>query len=124
MPRAVLLSLVLPLFPLLAAPCAAQGPVSLYCARGAGDYPDAAMTLKERGSHVVNVVFVGYRPSRVRADWSLRDCLYTASRLDGSRDIEAALWYRERGERLRREPLEPRGAIYRASTRTVVLQGR
>ena len=117
--RAALVSLAL-----LAAPCAAQGPVSLYCARGAGDYPDAAMTLKASGSHVVNVVFVGYRPSRVRADWSLRDCLYTASRLDGSRDIEASLWYRERGERLRREPLEPRGATYKASTRTVVLQAR
>jgi len=26
------------------APLAAQGPVALYCARGAGDYPDAEMT--------------------------------------------------------------------------------
>ena len=37
-------------------------------------------TLTASGSHEVHVVFVGVRPSRVRADWSLRDCLNTAAR--------------------------------------------
>jgi len=115
--RAALLLLVL-----LAPPSAAQGPVTLYCARGNGEYPDAEMRLSAGGSHAVDVVFVGYRPSRGRADWSLRDCLRTASRLDGSRDIVATLWYRERGMRHRREPLQPRGAVYRAASGTVVLQ--
>ena len=96
--------------------------VNLWCARGVPDYPDAAMTLSAQGSHVVNVVFVGYRPSRARADWSLRDCLYTASRLDGSRDIVAWLWYREREPYSPREPLQPHALVYRASSRTVVAQ--
>ena len=74
---------------------AAEPPVVLHCARGTPDYPDAEMTLSARGSHVVHVTYVGYRPSRARADWSLNDCLFTASRLDGSRDIVAWLWYRE-----------------------------
>jgi hypothetical protein len=99
--------------------CAAQeAPVNLWCARGTPDYPDARMTLSARGSHALDVEFVGYRPSRGRADWSLRDCLHTASRLDGSRDIVASLWYR--GERLApRERLEPHALVYRASSRTV-----
>lgn len=83
----------------LAAPAAAEPSVALYCARGTPDFPDADMKLNPRGSHVVDVVFVGYRPSRMRADWSLRDCLYTASRLDSSRGIVARLWYRDRGQR-------------------------
>jgi len=104
-----------------AAPCVAQDPIALYCARGVPDYPDAQLTLSDSGSHVVKVVFVGYRPSRPRADWSLRDCLYTASRLDGSRDIVATLWYRDLDALDRQEPLQPYGAVYQAVSRKVVL---
>ena len=107
---------------LLAAPCAAQEQLSLYCGRGTPDYPDAELTLSPSGHHVVNVVFVGYHPSRGRADWSLRDCLNTAARYAGSRDIVASLWYRERGDRLQRVPLAPYQAIYKASSKTVVVQ--
>lgn len=96
--------LVIALF--LAAPVAAEPSITLYCARGTPDYPDAAITLSDRGNHVVNVVFVGYRPSRVRADWSLRDCLSTAIRLDSSRGIVASLWYRDRGARAPQELLQ------------------
>ena len=115
------------LFAALHSPSRAQEwPVALHCARGVADYPDAEMRLSARGHHVVNVIFVGFRPSRVRADWSLRDCLNTASKFDGSRDIVAWLWYRERQLRSAREPLHPYGAsaglVYRASSGTVTLQ--
>ena len=105
---------------LLASPSMAAEPVALHCARAAGDYPDAAMLLNERGAHVVHVTFVGYRPSRSRADWSLRDCLSTASKLDGTRDIDARLWYRERTPDSRPQPLEPGGLLYKAVSKRVV----
>lgn len=105
---------------------AAEPSIALHCARGVPDYPDAELTLGERGSRVVKVVFVGYRPSRVRADWSLRDCLSTAIKFDASRDIVASLWYRDRARRSPREPLLPYGAsaslVYKASRKAVVLQ--
>lgn len=104
---------------------AAQPTISLYCARGVPDYPDAEMSISERSEHVVNVVFVGFRPSRGRAEWSVRDCLSTAAKLDGSRNIVASLWYRERGQRLQ-EPLEPFGPsrrlVYHASTKRLVVE--
>jgi hypothetical protein len=106
-------------FSLVATPLLAAEPVALHCARGAGDFPDAEMRLSERGAHVLHVTFVGYRPSRSRADWSLRDCLGTASRLDGTRDIDARLWYRERGADSAR-PLEPAALSYKAASRRVV----
>jgi hypothetical protein len=106
---------------LVSVPCAAaEPPVNLWCARGTPDYPDAAMTLKAHGSHIVDVIFVGFRPSRGRADWSLRDCLSTAMKLDGSRDIVARLWYRDRERRNPLEPLVPHGLVYKASSRTFV----
>jgi hypothetical protein len=92
---------------LYAAPGAAQAPLQLYCARGTADYPDAEMTFHPEGSHVVDIVFVGYRPSRGRAEWALRDCLSTAAKVDNSRHIVARLWYRQRGWRSPREPLAP-----------------
>jgi hypothetical protein len=92
---------------LYAAPGAAQAPLQLYCARGTADYPDAEMTFHPEGRHVVDIVFVGYRPSRGRADWALRDCLNTAAKVDSSRQIVARLWYRQRGWRSPREPLAP-----------------
>jgi hypothetical protein len=99
------------LIPLLvavhAAPAAAQAPLSLHCARGVPDYPDAEMVFSESGSHFVDIVFVGYRPSKARAEWSLRDCLNTAAKVDGSRPILARLWYRERGGKSPRVPLAP-----------------
>ena len=104
---------------------ATEPPIALYCARGVADYPDAEMTLNAHGSHVVNVTFVGFRPSRVRADWSLRDCLNTAAKLDGSRDIVAKLWYRERYVRGRQELPGPHGTsalVYKASRRTVLVE--
>jgi hypothetical protein len=108
---------------LLAAPCAAQEQFSLYCGgRGTPDYPDAELRLSASGNHVVDVVFVGFRPSRGRADWSLRDCLNTAARYAGERDIVASLWYRERDDRRHREPMAPYGAVYKASSRTIVVQ--
>ena len=70
--------------------------MSLYCARGTGEYPDAELTLRTSGPHVLNVVYVAYRPSRGRADWTVRDCLRTAARLDASRPIVVSLWHRER----------------------------
>ena len=106
---------------LLAAPGVAQDPIALHCARGTPDYPDARLTLSNSGNHVVDVVFVGYRPSRPRADWSLRDCLATAARLDASRDIVATLWYRNPEAQYRQEPLQPYGAVYQASSRKVLL---
>lgn len=102
-----------------ALPSFAAEPVPLYCGRAAGDYPDAAMELNKRGAHVVNVTFVGHRPTRSRADWSLRDCLYTATKLDGTHDIEARLWYRERGADASPQPLEPE-LSYKAVSRRVV----
>ena len=54
------------------------------------------MTLSASGKHVVSVTYVGYHPSRSRAEWSLRDCVNTAMRLDGSRGVVASLWYRDR----------------------------
>jgi len=104
---------------MVALPVLAAEPVPLYCARSAGDYPDAAIELNERGAHVVNVTFVGYRPTRSRADWSLRDCLFTATKLDGTRDIEAHAWYRERAADARPQPLEPE-LSYKAVSRRVV----
>ena len=106
---------------LLAAPGLAQDPIALHCARGVPDYPDVHLTLNPSGSHVVNVVYVGYRPSRPRADWSLRDCLATAAKLDGSRDIVATRWYRDLDTLERQEPLQPYGAFYQASSRKVLL---
>ena len=76
-------------------PQAAEQAVSLYCARGTADYPDAELTLSARGPHILQVVYVGYRPSRSRAEWTLRDCLRTARKLDDSRPIVASLWVRE-----------------------------
>ena len=70
--------------------------MALYCARGSGDYPDAVLTLSASGPYVMDMVYVGYRPSRWRSDWTVRDCLRTAHSLDGSRPIVASLWYRER----------------------------
>ena len=67
----------------------------LYCARAA-DYPDAEITLSEQGPYALQVVYVDFRPSAGRARWALRDCLYTAQRLDGSRPIVASLWVRGR----------------------------
>jgi hypothetical protein len=119
----VLRKCILVALALLATPCAAQDHFALYCGRGTPGYPDADLTLSANGSHEVHVVFVGTRPSRVRADWSLRDCLNTAARYAGSRDIVASLWYRERDARQQREPMLPYGATYKASSRTVVLQG-
>jgi hypothetical protein len=107
---------------LYAASAAAEPPVTLYCARGTPDYPDAHMTLNARDGHVVNVVFVGYRPSPGRAAWSLRDCLNTATKLDGSRDIVAWLWYRDRERPGVREPLQPHTLVYKAASRTVVAE--
>ena len=106
---------------LQAAPAAAEERFSLYCGRGTPDYPDADLIMSAAGHHVVRVVFVGARPSPARADWSLRDCLDTAARYAGTRDIVASLWYRER-DRDQREPLAPYGAAYRSASRTVVSQ--
>jgi hypothetical protein len=80
----------------LCASSAGADPIALYCARGVADYPDAEVTLSASGTHILNVTYVGYRPSRVRAEWSLRDCLNTAMKLDASRRIVGSLWYRER----------------------------
>src|SRR4051812_30701542 len=75
---------------------AAEEKVVLYCARGAADYPDAEITLNSRGPYALHILYVDYRPSGARARWTLRDCLYTAQRLDGSRPIVASLWVRGR----------------------------
>jgi len=104
----------------------AQEAVALHCARGnVQDYPDAKLTLNQEGPRVVQVTFVGYRPSTVRADWSLRDCLRTAAKYDDTYDIVAELWYREPQLRSRREPLklygESRKLMYRASSGKIVL---
>lgn len=104
---------------LLVALPAIADPVPLHCARGGGDYPDAAIELNPRGAHVVNVTFVGQRPTRSRADWSLRDCLFTATKLDSTRDIEAHAWFRERSADARPQPLEPE-LSYKAVRRRVV----
>ena len=80
----------------LVPPRPAEEKVSLYCARGAGEYPDAELTLRTGGPHVLNVVYVAYRPSRGRATWTVRDCLRTARGLDASQPIVVSLWHRER----------------------------
>src|SRR5687767_4242027 len=107
------------------ASAAAQPAIPLHCARGVPDYPDAEMGISGRSEHILNVVFVGFRPSRGRAEWSLRDCLSTAAKLDGSRNIVAFLWYRERGQRSQ-EPLEPFGParrlVYHASSKQLVVE--
>ena len=103
---------------LAAAPVMAGEPVALHCARAPGEYPDAELRLNDQGAHVVHVTFVGYRPSRSRADWSLRDCLGTATKLVGRRDIDARLWYRERGGES--QPLEPAALTHKAVSRRLV----
>ena len=113
--RVVAFALALFVTPLMAAE-----PVALHCARGSGEYPDAEITLNERGTHVVNVTYVGYRPSRSRADWSLRDCLGTALKIDATRYIEVHLWYRSRGGNSAPEPLEPAGLFYKAANKRIV----
>ncbi len=90
--------------------------IALYCARGGADYPDAEMTLSAEGGHLVRVVYVGFRPSPARADWTLRDCLNTALKLDGSRDIVVRLWYRERFQSAAEAAA---GMAYRAASRKV-----
>ena len=75
---------------------AAAEPITLYCARGVPDYPDAEVRLDAGGRRVVDVTFVGFRPSGTRAEWSLRDCLNVALKLDPSRAAVGSLWYRER----------------------------
>ena len=107
------------------APVASQESVALHCARGnVADYPDAEFVLRDRGARVVHVTFVGYRPSAVRAEWSLRDCLRTAAKYDDSRDIVGKLWYRDPQLRSRQEPLEtgsdPRRLIFSAATGKIV----
>ena len=69
-----------PMSPLVSSPVPprpAEERVSLYCARGAGEYPDAELTLSASGPYVMNMVYVGFRPSRGRAEWTVRDCLRT-----------------------------------------------
>ena len=109
---------------LLSGVAPAQEAVTLHCARGnVSDYPDATLMLNEDGTRVVHVTFVGYRPSAVRADWSLRDCLRTAVKYDDSRDIVARLWYREPLLHSPQEPLrlsDPRKLMYHASTGKIV----
>ena len=105
---------------MLATPLMAAEPVALHCARGGADFPDVAMMLNERGAYVVHVTFVGYRPSRSRADWSLRDCLSTAMKIDATRNIDAHLWHRERGGDSRPEALEPAGLFYKAANKRIV----
>jgi hypothetical protein len=105
----------------------AQEAVALHCARGnVEDYPDAKLILNEEGPRVVDVTFVGYRPSPVRADWSLRDCLRTAIKYDDSQDIVAHLWYREPRLRSPRKPFAPYGGsrtlMYRASSGKIVVR--
>jgi hypothetical protein len=94
---------------------AAADPIALYCARGVPDYPDAEMRLNVGGRHVVHVTYVGFQPSRTRAEWSLRDCLNTAIKLDSSRDIQVSLWYRARHSREVQELMKKR-LVYRAAS--------
>ena len=106
----------------------AQESVALHCARGnVTHYPDARLVLGGAGSRVVHVTFVGYRPSRGRADWSLRDCLRTAAKYDDSRDIVAKLWYREPQLRSPQEPLKlyegDKKLIFSATSGRIVLRG-
>lgn len=77
-------------------PRVAEPTVALHCARGSADYPDAELTLSAGGPHRLTIVYVAYRPTRGRVDWTLRDCLRTAGKLDASRPIVASLWVRER----------------------------
>src|SRR5262245_55281182 len=77
-------------------PRVAEERVSLHCARGAGEYPDAELRLSASGPYVMNMVYVDYRPSRGRAEWTVRECLRTVHKLDASRPIVASLWVRER----------------------------
>src|SRR4051812_22750943 len=102
-PRALALALapissaVSPLAPApLPAAASPEERVTLYCARGAADYPDAEIRLSAQGPYDLQVVYVDFHPSAGRARWTLRDCLYTAQRLDGSRPIVASLWVRGR----------------------------
>jgi len=106
---------------------AAQEWVALHCARGVvTDYPDARLVVEDSGVRVVHVTFVGFRPSRSRAEWSLRDCLRTAAKYDDSRDIVAMLWYREPQLRSPREPLGVFGSekklVYSAASGRIVLR--
>lgn len=108
-------------------PAFGQKAVALHCARGnVENYPDARLTTDGQGTRIVNVTFVGYRPSRMRADWSLRDCLRTAARYDDSRDIVAKLWYREPRLRSPKEPLPlyggSKGLVYSAASGRIVLR--
>ena len=104
-----------------------QESVALHCARGnVSDYPDARLVMGGAGSRIVHVTFVGYRPSRVRADWSLRDCLRTAAKYDDTRDIVAKLWYREPQLQSPREPLKvyegDRKLMFSAASGRIVLR--
>ena len=102
--------------------------VKLYCARDVAGFLDSEMTLSPHGPHFVRVTFVRVYPSNGQADRALRDCLQTAIKLDGSRDILAAAWYRnlEPGHSNEPELLRPYGSlmqlVYRASSKTVALR--
>jgi hypothetical protein len=72
----------------------AEGTVKLYCAVNATGFFDAEMQLREQGPNLVNVTFIRTQPSKVVVDWALRDCLKTAVKLDGSRDIVGFAWFR------------------------------
>ena len=99
----------------LVAPIASADPIALYCARGVPDYPDAEMRLNDSGRHLVRVTYVGFQPTRTRAEWSLRDCLNTAIKLDRSRDILISLWYRDRFSSEVHELMKKR-LVYRAAS--------
>ena len=84
----------------------ADDAVKLYCAVNATGFFDAEMELREGGPNLVNVTFSRTRPSKAVVDWALRDCLATAIKLNGARDIVALAWFRSLTSAAL-QPLEP-----------------
>ena len=76
--------------------------------------------MNPRGANVVRLTF-SHPPSTRGVDWALRDCLGTAIKLDGSRDIVTSAAVGSPGSGV--EPLHPYGPSlclsYRSSTHTV-----
>lgn len=104
---------------------ATQRTQQLDCVGGGG--PDQAeMKFDLGGAHQVNITYIGKRPARAQIARALRACLGQAIKIDGSKDIAAAAWFRAHpgDPEMKDVPLHPFGGpqtylAYQAATRSV-----
>jgi hypothetical protein len=108
---------------LLPAPARADSKVSLSCAGRFRTVIDAVIELHDDPPHVLNISFQGSLPPRSTLDWVLHDCLSTAVKLDGKRDIVVHAWhYASRTSAPKAlELYSGQQLVYRAARRKVML---